>query len=537
MSLLLSSLKKADEQNQPAATPEAPDSPASPAAAATTPAVAAAPAAVGIAGVAAAAPALGIGSVPPADVKSSDAAIDFDTMVDDSGDDDDAPSRTSSDRQELVSATRVFRAGEKQDDGGGGFRRIVVGFVVVVLLIGSGAGAIFSGLIPGVSASSLMNLISAPENIQIVQQQNTGPVLEAISGENAALALPRPIVDVQSGIVAFAGFRNDDNVLSTPQGRRALAEQIVGFVEEAREDDLFSEEEDLQILGLEIDGEAITPEEEEVLANEIKSAALSRERKFGLDRLTPSDAILSHGIVNNAKVEIKIVQSSDPAEDAETAGDDAESTAESETAEAEEIQVKPSLDGADRQRMLHKAGRLYIGGAHADAEAVYRTVLAANATNLDALRGLALVAVATGRYQLAVATYLRILEYYPNDPVAIADLTNLHGVSNDNFYSIESALKKVLGKHTEWDSRLHFALGNLYAGNTQWLKAQKSYFNAYSGEQNNPDYAYNLAVVLDYLNKPALAARYYREALELSENAPNGFNASQVRARIAEISQ
>ncbi|MGI9297477.1 MAG: tetratricopeptide repeat protein [Gammaproteobacteria bacterium] len=506
MSLLLSSLKKADEQNQ---------NPAQPA----------------DASVAAATPASGA----PAPAAQAGASIDFDNVAAGASDGDDT--KVEEERRELVSATRVFRAGEDGGESGGGSRALI-GVLALLVVVGGGVGAVFSGLIPGVSPGSIMSLLgqSAPV-APVAVKTDTGPVLAAASSSDEASLLPRPIVDVQSGIVEFAGFRGSDSALDTPQSRRELVAQIQGFVEEAAEDDsFFEEEEDLGILGLEIDGEVVEPEEEIELEQAIKTAALSRDRKFSLDKSTPSDIVILDGVKNNASVEIVIAQSSD----SEIAGDAADSEtadAAAETAEAEAIQVKPSLDGVDRRRMLSEAGRLYVGGEYAEAEAVYRNVLSANATNIDALRGLALVAVATGRYQLAVATYLKILGYYPNDPVAIADLTNLHGVSADNFYAIESALKKVLGDRPEWDSRLHFALGNLYAGEERWADAQKSYFNAYSGEQTNPDYAYNLAVVLDYLNKPGLAATYYREALALSEHAPSGFNAGQVRARIADISQ
>ena len=458
----------------------------------------------------------------------------------------DAQEGEDGDKRELVSATRVFRAGEEDGEGGG--RRVLLGLVAVFLVIGAGGGAVIGGFIPGVSLGSILNLFSTAEAPQVVQQQNTGPVLEAVSGDDAALSLPRPLVDVQSEIVAFAGFSGGfDDSLNTPQSRRELAQQIAGFIGEAAvEEPIFNAaDDDLQIIGLEIDGEAVVAEELIEAEQEIKTAAFSRDRKQGLDARTPSDRVLSQGLIrNNSVVEIIVAQASDSESESESespaeataSGEEAE-TAAAESEPAEEIEVKPSLDGVDRKRMLNEAGRFYVGGAYAEAEAVYRNILSKNATNIDALRGLALVAVASGRYQLAVATYLKILEYYPNDPVAVADLTNLHGVSGKNFHAVESALKKVLGKHPKWDSRLHFALGNLYAGDERWTEAQKSYFNAYSGEQTNPDYAYNLAVVLDYLNKPRLAVTYYREALELSARAPSGFSAAQVRARIAGISQ
>ena len=534
MSLLLKSLKKADEQNR---QPE--DSSAAAAVASPPPAAGVAPPS---------------GSVPPpissgaagSSPPAGGGSIDFDSIA---GAD---PSKEEiggggDERRETVSAARVFRAGEAESGGGGGGRRFIVGTLATLVVVGGIGGVIFSGVIPGVSLGSVLNLLGVSQPVQVVERQDTGPLLEAVSGEDAALSLPRPVVDVQSGIVEFAGFSGDesDDSLDTPQSRRALAEQIRGFVEEAEEGDelLLEEEEDLQIIGLDIDESDL---EEEVVTNAVQTAEVSRDRKLQLDSQTPSDRLLFGAIRNNAQEEpILIAQASGAESDGvegltgeiESESEAVAESAESDSAKDEDIKVRPSLEGADRRRMLNEAGRLYVGGAYAEAEALYRNVLSANATNIDALRGLALSAVATGRYQLAVATYLKILEFYPNDPVAVADLTNLHGVSGDNFYAIESALKKVIGSRPEWDSRLHFALGNLYAGEERWRDAQKAYFDAYSGEQSNPDYAYNLAVVLDYLNKPELAANYYREALTLAERAPSGFDAAQVRVRISEISQ
>lgn len=520
MSLLLSSLKKADEENRQAEQPAA--------AAKTAPAAESAAADAGAAGSASSAVASAGSSL---NIQKSGGAIDFDSV----GAEGAAGGGQESGDERLVSASRVFRAGEDAEAAGGG-RRVVVGMLALFLVLGGGIGVVSSGLIPGLSVTSIMQVFGVGAAPQFVQKRDTGPVLEAIGGENAALSIPRPLVDVQSGIAGFAAFRNEDGALDTPQGRQELASKIAGFVGEAEEEDI-AEEDDLQIIGLELDEQEFLPEEDVAEEVVIKTADSSRDFKLSLDTRTPSDRVLSRAVTRNSAGIVVAQASEDEASEEAPAAAESDVAASDVAEEEKGIQVKPSLSGADRRRMLNEAGRLYVGGSYPEAEAAYRNILSKNATNLDALRGLALVAVATGRYQLAVATYLKILEYYPNDPVAVADMTNLHGVSGDNFYEIESALKKVIGKHPEWDSRLYFALGNLYAGAERWTDAQKSYFNAYSGEQTNPDYAYNLAVVLDYLNKPALALAYYREALELSARAPSGFDAGIVRARIADISQ
>ncbi len=542
MSLLLSSLKKADEESAKAAQETA--APAQAAAAQAAP-----PAAGGAAAPApAASPAAPTSrlavATPPA---PAGGAIDFDSMVDDNVAAAQKPEEKE--KRELVSASRIFRAkGEEDEVGPSGRSRLVYGLLGVVLIFGGGGGLLVSGLIPGVSVSSLINMFSSAP--VVVRTQPTGPVLEA-GGDDAALLLPEPIVDIQSEVINFAGLDQSEELLATPEGRRELAQKIAILTGVSSGDGGI----DVSLLGG-FELEQVTEIEEEVEVDseiiQVKTAAVSRERKQVLDSSTPVDIILRRSVKHNSalKAEEAVAQTStdtgeaaaeSAAPESSEAASPAESSAESgESAAPEEeeaVKIAPSLSGVDRRRMLSEAAKLYISGAYAEAEAAYRNILSKNATNIDALRGLALAAVATGRYQLAVATYLRILEYYPDDPVAIADLANLHGVSGENFYAIEEALKRVLGKRPEWDGRLYFALGNLYAGNKRWLDAQQAYFDAYANEQQNPDYAYNLAVVLDYLNKPQLAVNYYRQALDLSKHMPVGFDARQVENRINSISK
>ena len=491
MSLLLSSLKKADEENQKSSGDTAAPAEGSPSVA---PAASSAGAGLGIAPSA---------STPEA-LAPAAGAVDFDSIEDSTGGDD------STTEKELVGATRVFRAGGEESEGGGRRALYIVGTLVVVF--GGGFGLVASGLIPGVSTLSLLGLLGTRgvEQAAVVAPTSSGPVLQAVQTAGA-VSLPLPQVDVQAD-VDYASFQlPDTGLLDTAAGRREFAEKlaILTGVDEEEEGEISKITAGL--VGLDgLDGQdglddgqiEETEEGKRAAITTIKTAAVSRERKHALEAKTPSDRLLGravkiskNGIAKAAETVAQVAQESD-----------GESAANASNA-SDEVRVAPSLSGIDRRRLLKEASGLYIGGQYAEAEAVYRGILIKSATNVDALRGLALVEVATGRYQLAASTYLQILEYYPNDPVAIADLTNLHGVSGDNFYAIEGALKKAVGKRPEWDSRLYFALGNLYAGGGRWLDAQKSYFKAYGGEQSNPDYAYNLAVVLDYLNKPSLAVK------------------------------
>ena len=47
----------------------------------------------------------------------------------------------------------------------------------------------------------------------------------------------------------------------------------------------------------------------------------------------------------------------------------------------------------------------------------------------------------------------------------------------------------------------HFINAENFAQNNDWKNAQQEYFNAYTKQQNNPIYAYNLAISLEQLNQ------------------------------------
>lgn len=66
-------------------------------------------------------------------------------------------------------------------------------------------------------------------------------------------------------------------------------------------------------------------------------------------------------------------------------------------------------------------------------------------------------------------------------------------------------------------------------------EAQQSYFTAASGDAEQPDYAYNLAVSLERLKQPRAAAAHYRRALELAASRPARFPIERARTRLAAL--
>ena len=83
---------------------------------------------------------------------------------------------------------------------------------------------------------------------------------------------------------------------------------------------------------------------------------------------------------------------------------------------------------------------------------------------------------------------------------------------------------------------LYFTLGNLYGDQSRWAEAQQAYFQAYQMEQSNPDYAYNLAVGLEHIGQPRLAANFYQRAVEQAKSKGRiGFNLAQAQDRIRQL--
>ena len=165
----------------------------------------------------------------------------------------------------------------------------------------------------------------------------------------------------------------------------------------------------------------------------------------------------------------------------------------------------------------------------AEAQKDYMTLLSKDPQNKEALLGLAAVALKRGRIALAERYYNRVLEIDPEDPAATASLADIR-----NPDGAESRLKSLL-RDSPNSGALHFSLGNRYASQSLWADAQQAYFSAFESEPGNPDYAFNLAVSLDHLDRVEPALEYYRLALKLSGKGFPGFDPAAAVARIREL--
>ena len=182
--------------------------------------------------------------------------------------------------------------------------------------------------------------------------------------------------------------------------------------------------------------------------------------------------------------------------------------------------------------LLEKAWNALQAGELSEANADYAKVLLQDPRQVDALLGMASVALQRGENNEANEHYLRAIETDPDDATAQAGLVNLKGLGN--IALSESQLKTALSRQPE-SAPLQFSLGNVYAQDGRWSDAQQAWFKAFSSDPGNPDYLFNLAVSLDHLHQPHLAAQYYRQALDAADKRRSVFDRGQAEKRLTEL--
>ena len=163
----------------------------------------------------------------------------------------------------------------------------------------------------------------------------------------------------------------------------------------------------------------------------------------------------------------------------------------------------------------------------------FEEALQSDPNNTDALLALAAIASRQGRPAEADDFRRRALVANPSDPAVQAANMNSAAIDADP-NAAESHLKTLLSSHPE-SAALNFALGNLYARQSHWTEAQQAYFNAVAADGDNPDYLFNLAISLDHLRQPRLAAQHYRLALEAAARRPAAFDRNRVQKRLGEL--
>jgi tetratricopeptide (TPR) repeat protein len=175
---------------------------------------------------------------------------------------------------------------------------------------------------------------------------------------------------------------------------------------------------------------------------------------------------------------------------------------------------------------------LLQSGHYEQARQAYEKLRIAQPGNPDVVLGLAVIAQRQNRSNDAAQLYLRAIELDPRNSFAQAGLVGLIGRADPAV--AESKLKQLITQQPA--AYLHFALGNVYAGQGRWNEAQSAYFEAQRLEPESADYAFNLAVSLEHIGQPKLAAEYYQRALRLAQSkAAVNFDPAQARARLQQL--
>lgn len=168
------------------------------------------------------------------------------------------------------------------------------------------------------------------------------------------------------------------------------------------------------------------------------------------------------------------------------------------------------------------------------ARNAYEQALGNDPRNTDALSGLAVLAQRAGNADQAADYYLRLLEADPHNAFALAGLIGMHAVMNPA--DAETRLKQALSSQPE-SAPLNFSLGNICAAQKRWPEAQHAYFKAVAADPGNPDFLFNLAVSLDQLHQPRLAASYYAQAMAAAGRRPASFDLARASERLRQLQQ
>ncbi len=152
--------------------------------------------------------------------------------------------------------------------------------------------------------------------------------------------------------------------------------------------------------------------------------------------------------------------------------------------------------------------------------------------SVQALLGLAAIAMQENKTEEASRLYFNVLDLEPRNAYAQSGLIALLGKADP--VSAESKLKQLISRDPM--PSLYFTLGNLFADQSRWAEAQQAYFQAHHRDQANPDYAYNLAVGLEHVGQSKLAVNFYQRAItQAAATGRAGFNLAQAQERIRQL--
>ncbi len=189
--------------------------------------------------------------------------------------------------------------------------------------------------------------------------------------------------------------------------------------------------------------------------------------------------------------------------------------------------AEPRVDN----RLMQAYAALQSGNTD-EARQLYGDAVRSDPRSINALLGLAAVALQEGNTDEAGRLYMNVLELEPRNAYAQTGLIGMMGRADP--LASETRLKQLIARGPS--AALHFTLGNLYGDQSRWPEAQQAYFQAHQLEPSNPDYTYNLAVSLEHIGQPKLAANFYRQAVDQAQaRGRAGFNLAQAQDRVRQL--
>lgn len=181
------------------------------------------------------------------------------------------------------------------------------------------------------------------------------------------------------------------------------------------------------------------------------------------------------------------------------------------------IRVMNSSDkNFDINSTLQKAKDFFKSGDSESAISLLNQIITKFPNHKNTLIGLGNIYYLNHDYDKAVKIYIKLLEEYPNNPYILE--TFLIIISQYDSDLALSEMLKLYETHKNY-APLLANLGLIYMQKNDLIKAKEYLMRAYSINQNNIFYVYNLAVILDNLSDLKNATVFYEKLLSMLATA------------------